>query len=300
MAAAERVLFVSIEGRSLLRLVLGPGRYTLGRRPGNTVCLPATDVAAEHAVLELKDDGATLRHAARDFVTLLDGAPIPVGEQYLLADAASWVIGPFDCVLLARRADTAADAPPATLRPGERWPDRRPAPPLLVTQGRQDDEERERAIAAAPAGRYLYDLPDLYHDESGFLARYLKIFETLWEPFEQRQDQIALYFDPRTCPAAMLAWLAGWVGFPHEPRLPEHRQRALLAEAHWLLRWRGTAYGLARLIELAAGGEPAPGGGHVGSERAPRAHPGDDVPPRPVRPAPRHRTSFPVRTVAAR
>lgn len=257
MAAAERVLFVSIDGRNLLRLVLGSGRYTLGRRPGNTVCLPAPDVAPEHAVLELKDGEATLRHRAQGYVTLLEGVALPDGEQYRLNDAAAgWAIGPFDCMLIARRAGAGAADPPATLHASERWPDRHSTVLPLVAQGREDDEAVVAALAAAPAGRYLYDLPDLYHDESGFLARYLKIFETLWEPLEQRQDQIALYFDPRTCPAALLGWLAGWLGFPLEPRLPEHRQRAVLGEALWLLRWRGTAYGLTRLIELATGVEP--------------------------------------------
>ncbi len=57
-------------------------------------------------------------------------------------------------------------------------------------------------MVESAASRYLADLPVIYHDEQGFLARYLKIFESIWEPFEWRQDQIALYFDPRTCPVA--------------------------------------------------------------------------------------------------
>ena len=39
-----------------------------------------------------------------------------------------------------------------------------------------------------------------------FLARMLLVFESLWEPLEQRQDHIAMYFDPRTCPAELLSW----------------------------------------------------------------------------------------------
>jgi phage tail-like protein len=86
-----------------------------------------------------------------------------------------------------------------------------------------------------------------------FLGRMLVIFEALWEPLEQRQDHIAMYFDPRTCPAEMLSWLAGWLDVTLDAHWPEDRRRSLLAEAMELFRWRGTAYGLTRIIEVSTG-----------------------------------------------
>jgi phage tail-like protein len=103
-----------------------------------------------------------------------------------------------------------------------------------------------------PASRYLRYLPALYQ-ESDFIGRFLLIFEAIWEPLERRQDQIAAYFDPRTCPAEFLPWLASWLEVPLEANWPEHRRRHLLAEGMHLARWRGTAYGLRRVIELATG-----------------------------------------------
>jgi len=89
-----------------------------------------------------------------------------------------------------------------------------------------------------------------------FLARMLLIFEALWEPLEQRQDHMAMYFDPRTCPAELLPWLGAWLDITPDPHWPEDRRRSLLAEAMELFRWRGTAYAMSRMIEVSTGLTP--------------------------------------------
>ena len=65
-----------------------------------------------------------------------------------------------------------------------------------------------------------------------------------------------MYFDPRTAPAPFLQWLAGWLGADVGMRLPEGRLRTLLGEAVELYRWRGTLYGLTRMIEVCTGLTP--------------------------------------------
>ena len=80
--------------------------------------------------------------------------------------------------------------------------------------------------------------------------------ESIWEPLEQRQDHIDAYFDPATSPASFLPWLASWIDPTLNTRWPEKRLRALLAEAMNLYRWRGTRYGVARMIELCTGLTP--------------------------------------------
>jgi hypothetical protein len=54
----------------------------------------------------------------------------------------------------------------------------------------------------------------------------------------------------------MIAWLASWVGFPLDTALPVARQRAVVSEAMLLMRWRGTHYGLTRLLELCTNWTP--------------------------------------------
>jgi len=92
--------------------------------------------------------------------------------------------------------------------------------------------------------------------ENDFLRRFLRIFEDIWEPLEQRQDHIELYFDPHTCPESFLPWLAGWLDLPLNARWPVARQRHLLSQAMELYSWRGTRYGLLRMIEVCTGLTP--------------------------------------------
>lgn len=110
-------------------------------------------------------------------------------------------------------------------------------------------------LANGTGSRYLLDLPVIFHD-SDFLGRYLEIFETIWEALEQRQDYIHMYFDPRTAPEPMLAWLASWIDVSLNQHWPEPRRRELLKEATELYRWRGTRYGLTRMIEVCTGLTP--------------------------------------------
>jgi len=65
-----------------------------------------------------------------------------------------------------------------------------------------------------------------------------------------------MYFSPRTCPADFVPWLASWLHLSLDTDWPEARQRALLAEAMDLYRWRGTPYGLGRMIEVCTGLTP--------------------------------------------
>jgi phage tail-like protein len=102
---------------------------------------------------------------------------------------------------------------------------------------------------------YLRYLPDIFQ-ENDFLRRFLNIFEDIWEPLEQRQDHIEMYFDPLTCPESFLPWLASWLDFPFNTYWPVAQYRRLLAQAMELYRWRGTRYGLIRMIELFTGLTP--------------------------------------------
>jgi phage tail-like protein len=167
-----------------------------------------------------------------------------------------------------RVGPSVADAPPAEPAPVEvAPPPLAPLAELRESAAPQVDRARADGHALAPlprlpvpippgdTSRYLRDLPVIFHDND-FLGRFLKGFETIWEPREQRQDHIALYFDPRTAPAAFLPWLASWVDLPIDPDWPEERTRRLVADAMGLFRWRGTRYGLTEIIRASTGVTP--------------------------------------------
>lgn len=122
-------------------------------------------------------------------------------------------------------------------------------PPLPPAPAQPPRPKGPAPLAKGPVSSYLQHLPIIYH-ENDFLGRYLLIYEAIWENLERRQDHLAMYFDPRTCPATFLPWLASWLDIAVDLHWPESRTRRLVAEAMDLYLWRGTRYGLTRMIEV--------------------------------------------------
>jgi phage tail-like protein len=87
-----------------------------------------------------------------------------------------------------------------------------------------------------------------------FLERFVDNFEGVLTTLEDRVASAYLLTDPRTAPEDALEWLGSWIGLSFDPAYPTDRRRALLAAAPDLYRWRGTARGLARALDLATGG----------------------------------------------
>ncbi|MGE0885924.1 MAG: phage tail protein I [Blastocatellales bacterium] len=117
------------------------------------------------------------------------------------------------------------------------------------------DRAIETSEISFPVRTYLDYLPAIFQNDE-FLRKFLHIFETLWEPLELRQDHIEMYFDPHTCPKNFLPWLAGWLDLTYNENWPEWQMRKMLREGFALGRWRGTLYGLERIIELCTGYKP--------------------------------------------
>ena len=98
-------------------------------------------------------------------------------------------------------------------------------------------------------------LPALFQ-EDGFAQRLTAALDEVMAPVFSTLDNLDAYFDPRLAPADFVAWLAAWVGLTLDENWPLARQRALIADAAGLYRWRGTAKGLAAHVALYTGTEP--------------------------------------------
>jgi phage tail-like protein len=100
-------------------------------------------------------------------------------------------------------------------------------------------------------------LPNVYHREdeaSGFLRRYLAMFDGALAEMDARGFARHSLIDPRSVPGGLLPWLASFVGLVTDERWPEAVKRQLIAEAVWLFRFRGTIAGLKRFLEIYLGG----------------------------------------------
>jgi phage tail-like protein len=229
---------------------LGEALVTIGRLPENTIVLAGAQVSGLHAQIRTQAEGVVLIDLDSVSGTFVDGVRLAPRTPHTLLDGSEIQIGLYLLTYRTKEANPEEQilkslfsvAPTATKPPAT--PPKVPREPRpTVSAMRLDTDSRSK---------YLEQLPIIFHD-SDLFRRMLLIFENIWEQLEQRQDFLEMYFDPRTCPASFLRWLASWFDVAIDPHWPEARIRALLLELIQLYRWRGTKYGLTRMLEVCAG-----------------------------------------------
>ena len=261
----------------------------IGRTPESGLPLPDREVSRSHAELRMEPQGPILTDLGSSNGTFIGNQRLLPNQPHVLADGATFRIGPF---LLTYQGSKLPSSPgeesesdtqglPIGVQDLGRGQPLQPAPrvvgpvPIEISGAGASSAPTTRSQAPRPPSRrpleepnsiYSRYLPDIFQEDD-FLRRFLHIFEDIWEPLEQRQDHIAMYFDPRTCPVSFLPWLASWLDIPLKTHWPIARQRRLLAQAIELYSWRGTSYGLIRMIEVCTGLIPTitdvPGQPHV-------------------------------------
>lgn len=255
MAEETARLEVRLEGHLIQTVLLEAPVLSIGRLPDNGLPLPHPMVSRYHAELRTDQGRVMLTDVGSGNGTLVNGARLLASQPRELLGGETIQIGPFLLTYVPARTTRVVTAPVEADPVPEVRSAIDPAPVTAIVPPFSGAEPRPTTALPLPRGSrsaYLDDLPVIYQTNE-FLGRFLLIFEAIWEPLEQRQDNIAMFFDPRTCPPAFLPWLAGWLDVGYQPRWPEPRIRHLLAEAMDLYRWRGTRYGLTRLLELCTG-----------------------------------------------
>lgn len=109
-----------------------------------------------------------------------------------------------------------------------------------------------------PRQSYLQYLPAVFQDDDEsrlFLDRFLSIFQTTFDNFDNCLDNLWQLFDPYMTPDKILPWLAAWVALPIDPTAAPAQVRQLLQSAFQTYKIRGTAAGLQQVIEEYSGVE---------------------------------------------
>ena len=110
-----------------------------------------------------------------------------------------------------------------------------------------------------PAVSLIDELPRIYRTndrKTGFLERYLAIFQTFYEELDSKIENIAEYFDPACAEADFLEWISGWLDISDASLWPVDKLRQFLSRAVRLYRKRGTRDSLCEIIELYTGERP--------------------------------------------
>lgn len=265
VATKTYTLVAAHEGTVLQRLEITSSKLTIGRLPENVLVLRDQAVSRKHAEIRLDQGQPTLVDVGSGSGTYIGSERLLPGQPVVLSESSEVRIGPYVLTLESKVTSVAAFAPTPMYAPPEARPATRDIdelPPVIA---------RDTWPALLPVNgrsRYLQHLPSIFHDtrfsangddpsafaaDTDFIGRMLLIFEAIWEPLEQRQEHIAMYFSPSTSPARMLAWIAEWLNLELDPHWPERRRRELLREAMQLYWWRGTRYGLTRMLEVCTG-----------------------------------------------
>jgi phage tail-like protein len=86
---------------------------------------------------------------------------------------------------------------------------------------------------------YMDTMPLVYREDP--LAEQLcASFDDVLAPIFATLDCLPAYLDPRTAPADMLDWLAGWIGLTVSAHEEPTRKRELISAGAALLPWRGS------------------------------------------------------------
>lgn len=255
MSSGTHRFLVQLAGSTEQSVALDGPALIIGREPPlGGLRLDHPLVARQHAEIRAEGVKLTITDLQSRNGTWVNEVRLLPNQPQLLSSGDAIRIAPYMLIYtvdlgdqFAARSpvDTAATAPPAYVE-------------LLASVELLPLAVREAVLPAPLPDRvstYLGDMPVLYHDDD-FLGRFLLGFEWVWEALEQRQMHLPLYFDPATCPACMLPWLAGWFDLRLEPRWTEGTVRRVLTEAMSLLDGRGTRGGLTRVIELISGRTP--------------------------------------------
>jgi phage tail-like protein len=118
-----------------------------------------------------------------------------------------------------------------------------------------------------------------------FIQRFCDGLDEVLAPVPSALDNFSAFLDPQLTPPDFLEWLAGWVGIEIDHTWPVDRRRKMVANATDMFRRRGTADGLADLVELFVGVRPeiVEGGGVAWSQSPDGQMPGQADAPLVVR-----------------
>jgi phage tail-like protein len=226
------------------------GNLSIGRIPENDLALALPGVSKRHAEIQQTETGLVIVDLNSEKGTFIAGNRLLPGQPYALPVGIPIQIGPFVLTYQMLGGGSSVTTPVEARTPEVETVtiEAEPVPSVPIKPPR----DRQPMPLMVGQSNYLQYLPAMFH-EHDFIDRFLRIFETIWEPLEWRQNSLEMYFDPRTAPTSMLEWLASWLGLPVAVHYPESRRRALLHEALELYIWRGTNYGLTKFIELSTG-----------------------------------------------
>lgn len=107
-----------------------------------------------------------------------------------------------------------------------------------------------------PGDSFMQVFPEIYREKNSFFHRYLSIYSSLYNDFQDTLDHRADLLDVGKAPKALLEIFLRWIGIDVEGGFPEEFLQAFLRAAPELIRYKGTGNCIRRICRLFIGEEP--------------------------------------------
>lgn len=126
----------------------------------------------------------------------------------------------------------------------------------ICTKGGEDVQGKISSIKIYQKGDTFIDtFPEIYRERNDFFHRYLTIFSSIYNEFQDKIEKVPKLFCVDSTPKELLSVLAGWLGIDVQGDfLSEEQLRTLVKEAYELNKGKGTRKTLQRVAEITADG----------------------------------------------
>lgn len=103
---------------------------------------------------------------------------------------------------------------------------------------------------------FMQTFPEVYRERGSFFHRYLSIFSSIYNDFQQEIDHLPDLLDVDTCPVQLLGTYGKWLGIDLDCDIRDEQVlRTLVKEAYALNRMKGTRRAIGRIAQIVLGEE---------------------------------------------
>ncbi len=103
---------------------------------------------------------------------------------------------------------------------------------------------------------FMQTFPEVYRERGSFFHRYLSVFSSIYNDFQQDIDRLPGLLNVDTCPVQLLGTYGKWLGIDLDCDIRDEQVlRTLVREAYSLNRMKGTKKAISRIAQIVLGEE---------------------------------------------
>ena len=122
---------------------------------------------------------------------------------------------------------------------------------LYLELAGEEEHRLEDMRVYVPGDNFFRTLPQVYQEDNDFLRRYMSIFSTMYQEFQEKIDALPQLMDVDTAPEGLLPVLASWMGLEVDEMLfTSDELRRLLKAAPELLEHKGSKWAVETAVKL--------------------------------------------------